>query len=186
MTITDGTDYGPLTGLLGTWQGNRGIDIAPSRSGPIRTDYSETLIFTGKGTVKNAGAQQLTVVHYHQTVQRIGNGETFHDETGYWMWDDDTGTVMHSLLIPRGVCVLAGGKFIQEQNRVVLQVSAALGDPEWRIIESPFMHAQASTTAFHHHVEIDAGKLVYQETTHLLIYGKPFEHSDENELNRVA
>lgn len=39
------------------------------------------------GNVTNAETQHLTVLHYHQIVRHKSDGEVFHNETGYWMWD---------------------------------------------------------------------------------------------------
>ena len=109
----------------------------------------------------------------------------FHDELGYWMWDPESGTIMHSLVIPRGVCVLAGGIYRGEKNddgMSIIEVEATVEDSDWNITQSPFMSSRAKTTAFSHKVEISGGKMNYKETIFLDIYGKPFEHTDQNEL----
>ncbi|GAB4137761.1 MAG: hypothetical protein Fur0037_03060 [Planctomycetota bacterium] len=46
------------------------------------------------------------------------------------------------------------------------------------------MRENARTTAFSHRITVSRGKLSYKETTTLEIYGKVFEHTDENELVR--
>ena len=39
-TIIDEVDYGPLAQLIGTWVGNRGLDIAPDgNSNPDKTGF---------------------------------------------------------------------------------------------------------------------------------------------------
>ncbi|MBT3884598.1 MAG: hypothetical protein HOF70_07440, partial [Rhodospirillaceae bacterium] len=94
-------------------------------------------------------------------------------------------TVMHSLVIPRAVCVLAGGKFTGEKDadgRIVINVAASLDDESWKIIQSPFMLENARTREFRQEVLIGQGRLSYSETTILDIYGKEFEHTDQNEL----
>jgi hypothetical protein len=100
------------------------------------------------------------------------------------MWDAKTDTLMHSLTIPRGVCVLAGGKPSSKDAATVLEVSAAIDDKDWGIIQSPFMRENASTKAFHHKITVDGDKLTYFETTVLDIYGKKFDHTDGNTLTR--
>jgi len=47
-------DYGPLTDLIGTWKGNKGIDIAPEPDGIENNPYYETIIFEPIGDVTNA------------------------------------------------------------------------------------------------------------------------------------
>ena len=51
-------------------------------------------------------------------------------------------------------------------------------------VQSPFMHKQACTTDFRHHITAGANTLFYSETTTVDIYGTVFEHTDRNELTR--
>ncbi len=101
------------------------------------------------------------------------------------MWDAEAGTIMHSLTIPRGVCVLAGGTYageVDRDGRVIIEVAAKIDDPRWGIIQSPFMLDKARTTEFRHRVIVGDGRLSYAETMMVDIYGKVFEHTDQNEL----
>lgn len=178
-------NYGPLNKLIGIWKGDKGLDVAPEPDGAEENPYHETITYTAIGDVKNAESQVLTTLHYRQVVQRKSNNEVFHDETGYWMWDAETNIIMHSLTIPRAVCVLAGGIYkgeITDDGSSVFEVSAKQDDKEWNIIQSPFMKNNAKTTAFSHRIIVGYGKLTYSETTMLDIYGKMFEHTDKNEL----
>ncbi len=178
-------DYGPLAGLIGVWKGDKGLDVAPEPDGSENNPYHETITFTAIGDVTNAESQVLSVLHYRQIVQRKSDNDVFHDETGYWMWDPRTDTIMHSLVIPRAVCVLAGGKYDGAKNKsgdVVLEVAANVDDSDWKIIQSSFMQENARTTSFRHRITVGNGKLSYSETTMLDIYGKVFEHTDDNEL----
>lgn len=102
-------DYGPLAGLIGTWEGNKGLDVSPEPDGWEESPYYETIAFETVGDVTNAESQRLVVARYQQIVRRKSTDKVFHDQTGYWMWDADAGAVMQSLTIPRAVCVLAGG-----------------------------------------------------------------------------
>lgn len=187
MNDSNDIDYGPLKELIGTWQGDKGIDIAPEPDGTENNPYYESITFTAVGDVTNAESQVLAALHYRQTVQRKSNDEVFHDETGYWMWDAEAGIIMHSLTIPRAVSVLAGGTHsgkVEDDGSIVLQVSAALNDKDWQIIQSPFMQVTARTTEFRHRITLKNATLSYSETTIVEIYGKLFEHTDENELVR--
>jgi hypothetical protein len=185
MSETDDVDFGPLQELIGEWVGEEGIDIAPEPDGVETNPYFETIIFSPVGIATNAEKQDLATMHYRQVVRRKSDRKVFHDETGYWMWDSDTGTIMHSLTIPRAVCVLAGGTYSGEKDaegRVILEVAAAIDDDSWKIIESPFMQENASTKSFRHRIVVGNGRLSYAETTMVDIYGKMFEHTDQNEL----
>ncbi len=182
-------DYGPLRALIGTWTGDKGMDVAPAPDGGAeRSPYSETITFEAAGDVTNAESQILAVVRYRQVVSRKATGAVFHDQVGYWMWDAERSTVMQSLTIPRAVCVLAGGSFAatgRPAGDVVLEVAAKLGDPNWGVIQSPFMRDRASTREFRHTLTVRADRLAYRETTVLDIYGRRFDHTDENELVRT-
>lgn len=180
-------DYGPLGELLGVWKGNKGLDIAPEPDGTENNPYYETITFTPAGDVTNAESQVIVAVHYRQIVLRKSNDKVFHDETGYWMWDAAQNIVMHSLTIPRGVSVLAGGIYQEKKDpdgKIILEVSASMDDKNWQIIQSPFMQEHAKTLSFNHQITVGNGGLSYSETTMLDIYGNTFEHTDENELIR--
>ena len=83
-------DYGPLRGLIGSWKGDKGLDVAPEPDGTEENPYWETLDFEAIGDVTNAESQTLTVLRYQQVVRRKSNDEIFHDQCGYWMWDAAT------------------------------------------------------------------------------------------------
>ena len=182
-------DYGPLAGLVGTWTGDKGMDISPEPDGTEENPYFETIVFEAEGEVKNAEEQVLAIVRYHQVVRRKSDGEVFHDEVGYWTWDAAAKTLAHSLTIPRRVCVLAGGEHSGEADAdgsVRLTVRARLGDDTWGVLQSPFMRGKARTVSFDHEITVTADRLSYSETTGLEIYGRSFEHTDTNELVRQA
>ena len=177
-------DYGPLAGLIGTWKGDKGLDLSSEPGGPVESPYYETLECLAGGDVENYEEQKLAIVSYHQVVTRKSNDQVFHDQVGYWLWDAASESVIQTLTIPRGVCVTAGGR-ATGSGTVVLEVKAALGHPDWGIAQSPFMRDRASTVAFEHKVTLDGDRLVYAETTTLEIYAeKRFAHTDANELVR--
>ncbi|MGR9043702.1 MAG: heme-binding beta-barrel domain-containing protein [Gammaproteobacteria bacterium] len=187
MSHSTDIDYGPLQALIGVWKGDKGIDVSPEPEGSENNPYHETITFSPVGEVTNAESQILASVHYRQIVQRKSNDEIFHDQTGYWMWDAKTGIIMHSLAIPRAVSVLAGGTHNGETTNdgyQSLEVAAGLADKDWSIIQSPFMRNHACTTAFRQWIRVGQGILRYEQTTTLEIYGKVFEHTDQNELTR--
>ena len=178
-------DYGPLKSLIGVWKGDKGVDVAPEPDGEETNPFFETITFSEAGGVTNAESQNLTALHYHQLVSRKSDGQVFHNETGYWMWDAEASTVMHSLTIPRAVAVLAGGIYTGAKDadgRAIIEVAAKIDDEKWGIIQSPFMTENACTKEFSQQVIVGNGSLIYSETTMIEIYGKLFEHTDQNEL----
>ena len=182
--MTDGTqvDYGPLATLIGTWRGDKGMDVAPDPAGVEENPYFETIVFAPIGAVTNANEQVLAGLRYHQCVSRKSTGLPFHDQVGYWLWDVSTGTIIQSLLIPRAVGLLAAGPWSARPGPVVLEVASA--DPGWGIVQSPFMRDHARTVGFRHRIVIDADTLTYDETTLVDIYGRRVEHTDTNILTR--
>ncbi|KAA3606235.1 MAG: DUF1794 domain-containing protein [Calditrichaeota bacterium] len=177
-------NYGPLKKLIGVWKGSKGMDISPEPDGTEENPYYETITFYEAGDLTNAESQKLVMLRYHQVVTRKSDDTVFHDETGYWMWDEANDIVIHSLAIPRAVCVLAGGTATTSNGQTIFEVEANVGDLNWGILQSPFMEKNAKTTKFSHKISIANGKMSYSETTTLEIYGKVFEHTDANELTR--
>jgi hypothetical protein len=181
-------DYGPLSGLIGSWTGEQGQDLSPEPDGTEHNAYTETITFSPAGETDNAETQELVALHYHLAVHRIPDGKAIHNQTGYWIWDSAAQIVMHSFTIPRAVCVIAGGGYsgeIDADAAIVLEVSASLVDSDWPIIQSPFLRKNAITTDFRQRLTIGAERLSYQQTTLVDIYGrKSFEHTDENVLQR--
>ena len=187
MTTVDGVNYGPLAGLIGTWKGERGIDVAPEPDGTERSPFYETIVFEAAGDVENAEEQLLTILRYKQQVFRKSNDEQFHDQVGYLTWDVATGVITHSFVIPRGVGIVAGGKVtVQEGSKITIELKAADGDGDWGITQSPFMRDKARTVNFRHTIVIDGDKVNYEERMLLDIYGREFDHVDKSELTRVA
>lgn len=186
LNVVNGIDYGPLASLIGTWKGNKGMDVAPEPDGQEENTYYETMMFEAIGDVTNAESQTLAVLRYHQVVTRKSNDHVFHNETGYWMWDANTDIVMQSFTIPRGVSLLAGGKAnMGDDGFIEIEVAADAENQDWGIVQSPFMKKNARTVRFHHKIVVKGDELSYLETTELDIYGKHFEHTDANSLKRI-
>lgn len=192
-TLIDGVDYGPLAHLIGTWKGDKGVDIAPEPDGTERSPYYETLTVTPFGTVDNAESQTLSVVRYHQTVSRKSNDEVFHDQMGYWHWDASSHTILESFVIPRGVGIVAQGQIAwppaSDSDELVLSVAtgSAGGQGDAGICQSQFMADNAATTGFQHTITVTGDTLRYQQSTLLSIYGqRDWDHKDVNTLERVG
>ncbi len=178
-------DYGPLAELIGVWGGDKGMDVSPEPKGKIDSPYFETITYTEGGDLKNAKSRSLSVVHYRQIVKRKSTGGIFHDETGYWLWDPKERVLMHCLVIPRAVCLIAGTNYVEQRNDdgdLIIEVAAGIDDPDWNIVQSPLMKKNARTTSFNQKITVGSGKMHYRETTMLDIYGKVFKHTDENDL----
>jgi len=111
---------------------------------------------------------------------------TYHDQVGYWLWEPETGTVMHSLTIPRGQTVLAAGQAAPDAKSFTL--SAQRGTEGYGICSNPWLDAHFRTDSFTITVTIhDDGSWSYDEDTVMMIKGQdePFHHRDTNRLTRV-
>jgi hypothetical protein len=179
-------DYGPLTGLIGIWKGNKGEDLAPIPDGIEQNNYYETITYSAAGDLDNAETQELIAVQYRQCVNRISDDKAIHDQTGYWIWDAEAEMIMHSFTIPRGVAVLAGGSClaVPDGENLLMEVKASQGGSDWQIIQSPFMQGNAVTREFEQQLVLGKDSLRYSQMTTVEIYGQIFEHSDGNELLR--
>ena len=132
----------------------------------------------------------MSVVRYHQVVQRKSNDEVFHDQVGYWLWDPAGDCIVETFAIPRGVAVVAGGTASAPASldeAITLSVAAQAGAQDCGIVQAPFMFKQAKTTGFTHSITVEGDRLDYSQTTFLDIYDrKSYEHTDENTLRRAA
>jgi hypothetical protein len=102
-------NLGPLRRLAGVWEGS-GVDINPKANGPERREFSERIELQPIDAQSN-GPQLLYGLRYHTRILACDEDATFHDQTGYWLWEPVTGLVMQTLSIPRGPhrAILASG-----------------------------------------------------------------------------
>jgi hypothetical protein len=179
-------NLGPLTGLAGIWEGIAGVDVHPIAGGTESASYTERYEAQPIDPQTN-GPQWYYGLRYHVHINRPGDPETFHDQVGYWLWEPATGTVVHSLAIPRAQTVLASGPAAADDRRFTLR--AELGSNTYGICSNPFLDLNFRSTAFEITVEVhDDGTWSYDETTTLVIPGRaePFAHIDRHVLRKVA
>ncbi len=184
-TVIDGVDYGPLFPLIGSWRGEKGLNISSEPEGDEKHAYYDEISFKPSGPAENAEEQQLVSLRYRQVVRKRSNGRIFHDQVGHWIYEPATGLVMHSLTIPRAVCLLAGGSVTQEGGEITFDVEAVAGSDSFGVIQSPFMLEKAKTTRFTMKMSVSGDQLSYEEITYLDIYGRSTEHVDGCVLQRV-
>lgn len=179
-------NLGPLTGLAGTWEGLRGIDVNPKPEGPRRQVYVERIDLQPIDPQAN-GPQLLYGLRYHTHIVKPDEIEAYHDQVGYWLWEPATETLIHTLTIPRGQAALATGKAARDARS--FEVIAKRGSTENGIISGWFLEQAFTTTDFRLKVTINAdGTWSYFEDTILRVKGQqePFHHTDGNTLTRVG
>src|ERR1044071_1354315 len=114
--------WGPLAGLIGTWEGEQGVDVAfHNQKGALgETKFRERATFEGFGPVAN-GPQSLYGLDYRMSACRAGEESPFHTEIGYWLWNAETGHVMRCFMVPRRTTLLAGGTPRHDDTRFALE-----------------------------------------------------------------
>ena len=117
-------NLGPLATLVGTWEGDKGIDVSRIHSKETTTQYRERIVFEPLGPVNN-GPQKLYGLRYSMTCWRLGEEDGFHEELGYWLWDAANKQVLRCFMVPRGVLINAGGD--AEADSKSFHLSAEVG-----------------------------------------------------------
>jgi hypothetical protein len=181
-------EWGPLSGLIGEWEGEGGLDTAlsHSRGEVVGTPYREKCTMKPFGPVDN-GAQQLYGLDYRSAMWRGSEDNPFHTEVGYWLWDAAAGQVMRGFVVPRGISVLAGGA--AKADSTAFAMSATLGAPVYGISENLYLGQRASTRRYEVTIAVNAdGSWSYDEVTVLYMkeFDLPFLHTDHNTLRRVG
>ena len=175
---------GPLAALAGKWEGNQGVDLAPSGKGSKESKYREEITFDPLGPVVN-GPQVLYGLRYATVAWPIGEEAPFHEEVGYWLWDAEALQVMRCFIVPRGVTVNAGGS-AQPQTKT-FSLAADIGSDTFGIMSNPFLDQAFKTVRYELNVTIhDDNSFSYFEDTQLKIQGQQelFHHTDQNTLMR--
>lgn len=179
-------NLGPLRRMAGIWQGERGLDVKPKAEGPKKQAYVERIELQPIDPQTN-GPQLLYGLRYHTHITKPGQVKTYHDQVGYWLWEPATGTVIHTLTIPRGQVVMAVGQAAPDAKSFELRATEA--SESFGIRSAPFLQHAFRTVEFIIKVEFnDDGTWSYEEDTVLMIRGQtePFHHTDKNLLSRVA
>ncbi len=177
---------GPLTRMAGLWQGERGMDVKPKAEGPKQQTYVERIELQPIDPQTN-GPQLFYGLRYHTHITKPDQVKTYHDQVGYWLWEPANGTVIHTLTIPRGQVVMAGGTVTPDADE--FELTARLGDPVYGICSNPFLDHAFKTVEFRIRVRFnDDGTWFYDEDTVMKIQGQAelFHHTDHNVLTRVA
>ncbi|MGZ4784405.1 MAG: heme-binding beta-barrel domain-containing protein [Acidimicrobiales bacterium] len=182
------SDWGPLAGLIGEWQGEGGLDSAFShaREEVLATPYLEKVTMKPFGPVDN-GSQHLYGLDYRTAMWRGDEENPFHTEVGYCLWDGEAKQVMRGFVVPRGITVLAGGT--AEPDATTFTMSAKLGDPNYGVSENLYLSGAASTVHYEVTIRVNGpDEWSYAEDTTLIMreFSDPFPHTDHNTLRRTA
>lgn len=179
-------NLGPLRRLAGEWEGRRGVDLNPKAEGPEQRVFVERSVFEPIDPQAN-GPQLFYGLRYHIHINTEEEAITFHDQTGYWLWEPATGLVLQTLTIPRGQIAIASGHATASDERLV--VTAERGQTEYGICSTAFLEYAFRTDRYQLEVTFNPdGSWSYVSDTTLVVRGRtePFLHRDRNTLVKVA
>jgi hypothetical protein len=178
-------NLGPLRRLAGEWRSAEGVDLNPKAEGPERREYIEHILMEPIDPQPN-GPQLFYGLRYHIHINTPEEDITFHDQTGYWLWEPATGLIIQTLSIPRGQVAIAGGHANPGDDTLV--VTAERGSTEYGICSTAFLEHAFRTDRYQLTVTFNSdGSWSYVSETTLEVRGQgPFIHRDVNTLVRVA
>lgn len=182
---------GPLTWLVGEWEGNTGIDVSYHNADDQigKTGYFEKAWFHPIPKTEN-GKQSLEGLNYQMTAWRHGEEamDPFHDEVGYMLWEKATGQIMRVVVFGRGIAMIAGGD-AKERDKI-LYFKATPGDPNYGILQNKYLSERAELRGFSGSFTLnDDGSFSYEQTLVLKLAtlgGKEMQHTDRNTLHHIS
>jgi hypothetical protein len=179
-------NLGPLSSMAGIWQGTRGLDVKPKAEGAKKQVFVERIELQPVDPQTN-GPQLFYGLRYHTHVVKPDEVKTYRDQTGYWLWEPATGTVVQTLAIPRAQTAMAVGKASSESTS--FELVATRGSETYGICSTPFLEYAFRTVEYRIKVTINPDSTwSYDEDAVLMIRGntEPFHHTDRNTLTRIA
>ncbi|MBC6941978.1 MAG: FABP family protein [Xanthomonadales bacterium] len=189
-TILGPQRLGPLTPLVGEWEGDVGVDLSfhnkDDETG--QTGYFEKAWFHPIPLQEN-GKQTLEGLNYKMTAWRHGEEamDPFHDEVGYLLWEKATGQIMRVVVFGRGIAIIAGGSAKARDRK--LKFTATPGDPSYGILQNKYLLERAQLKSFTSTFTF-SGSDSFSYTSDLVLKlaatGKTMHHTDRNTLQRVA
>ena len=177
---------GPLTGMAGIWEGIRGLDVKPKAEGPKKQAYVERIELQPIDPQTN-GPQLFYGLRYHTHITKPDQVKTYHDQVGYWLWEPATGSIIHTLTIPRGMTTMAAGKATPDAKQ--FELYAKEDDRCAGISSNPFLDYAFRTIEYRIQVSIhDDGTWSYEQDTVMKIKDQAelFHHVDNNTLYKIG
>jgi hypothetical protein len=188
-TLRGPQKLGPLTPLVGEWEGDLGVDLSYHNTDDEtgHTTYFEKAVFKPIPVQEN-GQQVLWGLNYSMTAWRHGEEamDPFHDEIGFLLWDKTNGQVIRNVVFGRGIAILAGSD--ARPGDRVLHFDAKPGDPSYGILQNRYLLDRAEIKGFTSSFTLnDDGTLSYTSdlVLRLAATGTEMHHTDENTLRRV-
>ncbi len=166
MTDEDTHELGPLAALQGVWEGvSRAPMFRPDddRTEIERNAFRERLEFEPTGLVENH-EQSLYGLRYFRVAWRLGAEDPFHEQVGYWLWDAEAKQVMLSFVVPRGICVLAGGP--AEPDAKSFRLEAEEGSDVFGISSGTLSQRAVQDRPLSHRRDLRRGRVLFVRGGH--------------------
>lgn len=180
---------GPLTPLVGDWEGDVGVDFSYHNKDDEtgHTGYFERASFRPIPIVEN-GEQVMWGLNYGMTAWRHGEEamDPFHDEVGYLLWEKATGQVMRCFAVPRGIAILAGGTVGPRDKSITF--TAEPGELAYGLCQNKHLLDRATLGTFTSTFTFnDDSTFTYTSDLFLKLAatGRDMHHTDTNTLHRV-
>ncbi len=180
---------GPLTPLVGEWEGDVGVDLSYHNKDDetSETGYFEKAWFRPIPLHEN-GDQQLEGVTYQMTAWRHGEEAMvpFHDEVGYIMYDKANRQVIRTFAVPRGLAILAGATADPYDTRI--DFTCTPGDPCYGLVQNKHLLERAEAKSLDAVFSFnDDGTFSYTSDLVLKLKatGEEMHHTDRNTLHLV-
>lgn len=180
---------GPLTPLVGEWEGDVGVDLSyhNKEDETSETGYFEHAWFKPIPIVEN-GKQTMWGLNYEMTAWRHGEEamDPFHDEVGYLLWDKGNGQVMRCFAVPRGIAFLAGSNAGPHDKSITFKSEPGSGT--YGVSQNKYLMERARIMAFQSTFTFNAdGTFSYTSdlVLKLAATGGEMHHTDRNTLHRV-
>lgn len=180
--------YGPLAFYIGKWEseGWTGENRAPDPDRKVEnTKFKQEMIFEPIGEVKNHEQILYALKYSTRAWEEGGDDEPFHEEVGYFIWDNCNKQVLKSFIVPRGIAVNAGGTTDSESKEFT--ISAKVGHEAYGISSNLFLNEEFKTLRYDvTFKQIDQNSFSYEEDTQIKIKGQAeiFHHTEKNKLRR--
>ncbi len=181
--------FGPLSALVGTWEGRGGTDVSYHHAdGSIGdTSYFERVTFSPFGPVDN-GAQILHGLDYRMAAWRAGeeDQDPFHTEVGYWLYDAADQQIMRCFMVPRGTVAIAGGTCAPDARS--FELTADVGSTTYGVLSNRYLDGNARTERYTVTVSLGDDEWSYESDTVLkmTVQDELLHHTDRNTLRRVG
>jgi hypothetical protein len=180
---------GPLTPLVGDWEGDVGVDVSyhNKEDAISETAYFEKAWFRPIPIVEN-GRQTMEGLKYGMTAWRHGEEamDPFHDEVGYLLWDKANGQIIRCFAVPRGLAILAGGSAKPRDRSLTFK--AEPGSRSYGLSQNKYLLERAAATDFESTFTFnDDGTFSYTSDLILKLAatGSEMHHTDRNTLHRT-